>query len=150
SPTVSAWLVVPDKLDRAEPQTVAFCIHGGGYSKRYFHIDEGGIEGYSMARHFAERGIITVAIDCLGSGESSQAETPSPIRSANLTPAHHNAAQHLLAGLQAGTLAADIPALPHLTAFGVGHSLGGMLLALQQARHRTFPRVAVLGWSNLG
>ena len=149
-PIVAAWLFVPEKLDPAVLQTVAFCIHGGGYSKRYFHIDEGDVRGYSMARHFAERGIITVAIDCLGTGESSRAESASHIVSANLTPAHNNAARHLLAGLEAGTLTPELPALSNLTAFGVGHSLGGMLLALQQARHKTFPRVAVLGWSNLG
>jgi alpha-beta hydrolase superfamily lysophospholipase len=150
SPSVAAWLFAPETLDPDEPRSVAFCIHGGGYSKRYFHIDEGAVTSYSMARHFAERGIVTVAIDCLGTAESSKAEAASHIVSANLTSGHHNAARHLLAGLQVGTLTSELPALPRLAAFGIGHSLGGMLLALQQARYNTFPRVAVLGWSNLG
>ncbi len=150
SPAVAAWLFVPPALDPAEPQTVAVCIHGGGYSKRYFHIDEAGVEGYSMARHFADRGVIVVAIDCLGGGESAKAEAAGNIVWETLTLAHHNATRHLLAALVAGTLTPQVPALPHLSAIGIGHSLGGMLVALQQARYRTYGRIAVLGWSNLG
>lgn len=149
-PAVAAWLFLPAALDPAATQRVAFCIHGGGYSKRYFHIDEAGVDGYSLCRHFAERGMITVAIDCLGSGESAKAEVAQNIVSETLTLAHHNALGFLLAKLASGDLVAGLPPLPRLLAIGVGHSLGGMLLALQQARHRSFPRIAVLGWSNLG
>ncbi len=150
APTLSAWLFVPPTLDPAQPQQLTVCIHGGGYSKRYFHIDAAGVEGYSMARHFADRGIIVMAIDCLGSGESAQAEAAGNIVWETLAHAHHNAVTHLLGALAAGTLAPPIPALPHLSTIGIGHSLGGMLVALQQARYRSFDRIAVLGWSNLG
>ena len=69
SPQIVGWVFFPPNLDPGRPQILAVCLHGGGYSKTYFHADEPGFTGYSMARHFAERGIVTVAIDGLGTAD---------------------------------------------------------------------------------
>jgi alpha-beta hydrolase superfamily lysophospholipase len=150
SPAVSAWLFAPPALDPGEPQILAFCVPGGGYGKKYFHIEAPGVDGYSMGRHFAARGAIAVAIDWLGSGDSARADDAERITWQSLIRAHHAVMSHLLRHLALGTLAPEIPALPRLTAIGIGHSLGGMLVSLQQALHGSFTRIAVLGWSNLG
>jgi len=47
--------------------------------------------------------------------------------------------------LRNGTLAEGMPAVPDVVPIGVGHSMGGMILGVQQARHRTFDAVVVLG-----
>ena len=68
----------------------------------------------------------------------------------SLTQAHHAAVAALFAGLKKGELVAGLPALPNSSMIGIGHSLGGMQIALQQATRASFDRVAILGWSNLG
>jgi hypothetical protein len=150
APSVSGWLFAPQGLDSANVRQVAFCIHGGGYDKRYFHIEAPGRDGYSLCRHFADRGVIAVTIDCLGTGESSRAEHAKFVTSQNLAKAHHIAAGQLAAGLRAGTLVPGLPPLPQIVLSGIGHSLGGLLTIVQQAAYQSFDRVAILGWSNLG
>ena len=150
APAVSGWLFAPRDLDPAKIRHVAFCIHGGGYDKRYFHIEAPGRDGYSLCRHFADRGVIAVTIDCLGTGESSQAERAEFVTSRRLAKAHHVVATQLMAWIKAGRLTPELPPLPHIALTGIGHSLGGLLTIVQQAAHRSFDRVAILGWSNLG
>jgi pimeloyl-ACP methyl ester carboxylesterase len=150
APSVSGWLFAPRDLDPGKVRQVAFCIHGGGYDKRYFHIQAPGRDGYSLCRHFAERGVIAVIIDCLGTWESSRAQHAKFVTSRNLARAHHMAAGQLAAGLRAGTLVPGLAPLPHIEMTAIGHSLGGMLTIVQQAAYASFDRVAVLGWSNLG
>jgi Alpha/beta hydrolase family len=150
SPSVSGWLFAPRGLDPDSIRHVAVCLHGGGYDKRYFHIEVRGRDDYSMCRHFAARGVVAVTIDCLGTGDSSPAEHAKFVTSQALAKAHHLAAGQLAAGLRAGTLSAELPPLPHIEMTGIGHSLGGMLTVVEQAAHASFDRVAILGWSNLG
>jgi pimeloyl-ACP methyl ester carboxylesterase len=150
APSVSGWLFAPRDLDPGKVRHVALCIHGGGYDKRYFHIQAPGRDDYSLCRHFADRGVIAVTIDCLGTWESSRAEQAKFVTSRTLAGAHHIAAGKLAAGLRAGTLVPGLPPLPHIEMTAIGHSLGGMLTIVQQAAHRSFDRVAILGWSNLG
>lgn len=40
--------------------------------------------------------------------------------------------------------------LPDLPAIGVGHSMGSMLIAIQQAHYRTFSAIALTGFANRG
>lgn len=150
SPQVSGWLFLPSRIDPAEPQTVAVCLHGGGYGKRYYHIEVPGCDGYSMCRHLAERGVIAVTIDGLDTGNSSHAESAELVTWQTLALAHDAAVRALADSLRAGTLVLGLPPLARLNLVGVGHSLGGMQLSVQQGRHRSFDRLAVLGWANLG
>lgn len=150
APVVSGWLFAPQGLDPAKIRNVALCIHGGGYDKRYFHIEVPGRGDYSLCRYFTDRGVIALTIDCLGTSESSQAEEAEFVTAQTLAKAHHAVAQRVASGLRAGTLVPELPPLPQIALTGIGHSLGGMLSIVQQAAHRSFDRVAVLGWSNLG
>ena len=150
APVVSGWLFAPRDLDPGKIRHVAVCLHGGGYDKRYFHIEAPRRDDYSLCRHFADRGVIAVTIDCLGTGESGRAEGAQFVTSQRLARAHHMVSAQLMAGLEAGTLTPEILPLPHVTLTGIGHSLGGLLAIVQQAAHRSFDRIAILGWSNLG
>ena len=150
SPAVAGWLFAPRKVDPNQVQQVAFCIHGGGYDKRYYHIDAPGHDDYSMCRHFADRGVIAITIDWLGTSESSRAEAAENITAETLDKAHHAAGLKLIEGLKRGSIAAAIPPLPKVGLAGIGHSMGGMFVTLQQAHYRSFDRITVLGWSNLG
>jgi hypothetical protein len=149
-PSVAAWVFLPRTLEPGAVQPVALCLHGGGYDKRYFHIEAAGHDGYSMCRYFADRGVIAIGIDCLGNADSSPAEAADRITSRTLANAHALAAGAIADHLRQGTLDPEIPALPRLTYAGIGHSLGGMLVTVQQALHRSFDRVAILGWSQIG
>jgi pimeloyl-ACP methyl ester carboxylesterase len=149
-PAVAAWVFLPTNLDSAKVQSVAFCLHGGGYDKRYYHIEAAGHDGYSMCRYFADRGVIAITIDCLGTADSSPAEAADRVTGRALAKAHARAADVIADQLRLGVLDPGIPALPRLTYAGIGHSLGGMLLTIQQALHRSFDRVAILGWSHIG
>lgn len=149
-PAISALVFSPIDLDPSEIQSVVFCVHGGSYDKRYFHIEVPGSDDYSLCGYFADRGVIAITIDCLDTGESARAEEPESVTVRNLTEANHLAAVQLAERLKSGTLVPGLPPLPRIVITGIGHSLGGLLVTVQQSVHSSFDRVAVLGWSNLG
>ena len=55
----------------------------------------------------------------------------------------------MLAGLRAGDLIAGVDPIATKAVVGIGQSMGGCLLTVQQANHNTFDGVAFLGWSGL-
>src|SRR5438132_491388 len=44
---IAALLFVPERVDTGRTPLVT-CLHGGGYDKRYYHLDVPGHPGYSM------------------------------------------------------------------------------------------------------
>ena len=65
----TAFLPAPERL--TDGHTVVFAMLGGGYSRGYFDMEFPGRRGYSQAEHHVERGLIVIAIDHLGVGEST-------------------------------------------------------------------------------
>jgi alpha-beta hydrolase superfamily lysophospholipase len=121
------------------------CLAGGKCSTRYFDLQVEGYPDYSMADYLAARGFIVVAFDHLGIGSSSSVDdiflvTPGLAGAVN-DHAHRAVAQAIMSG----TLVPGLGPLPDLVSIGVGHSMGGMLLGVQQARHDSFAAVAILG-----
>lgn len=127
------------------------CLPGGGMSRRYFDLrvpDELGC--YSMARHLAAAGNVVVTIDPPGVGDSGR-----PVDGYSLTPAvvadvvacatssiHHR--------LRIGAVSDEFPACPELVACGLGHSAGGLLTVVQQARHHSYRVLVLLGFEGGG
>jgi pimeloyl-ACP methyl ester carboxylesterase len=140
----AATLHLPDRLNRALP--VLFGFPGGGFGRRYYDVRT--IPGYSQAVYHADHGFAFVACDHLHVGDSDQPDTFS-LTYENLAAANHAAADSVIAGLSAGSLVADVPPVEITTAVGMGQSMGGCLLTVQQANHRTFDGVAFLGWSGI-
>ena len=135
---IAATVHVPPVRRPGSPAYFAFA--GASYTRRYFDVP---VPGYSMADHFAAAGRTLVAIDHLGSGDSSWPAAAPPEA---IVAASHRAVAAILDGA-AGREDLEAALPPGVVPVGIGHSMGGALVTRQQAAHRTFAAIAVLGWS---
>jgi Alpha/beta hydrolase family len=143
------WVRAPGPV--AVPVTpVVYCLAGGRCSAGYFDLRVGGHEGYSMADHFAVRGAVVVAVDHLGLGASDPVDDPFTVTPTVLAHCHHQAVRDVLGRLRAGSLVPGFPALTAPFPVGLGHSMGAMLAGVQQARHRSFGALVLLGHGGSG
>jgi pimeloyl-ACP methyl ester carboxylesterase len=132
---IAATLHLPDGME-ARPTRLIFAVHGGGYTRKYWHPPFAD-DSYSFARWFTAQGKAVLAIDMLGMGESSQPEPESSLSGAIIAAAHADALRQVVAQWGGPV---DVT--------GVGHSMGGMMIIAQAAAHPALNRVAVLGWAN--
>lgn len=142
--TATVYLPEPD----AVRPVVLFAYPGGGYGRRYYDIQWRSFAGYSEAEFHVAQGIVFVACDHLGVGESSLPD-PFALTYENVAAANDAAARQVMERLATGTLAEGYPAFAGARAVGIGQSMGGCLLTVQQANHRTFAGVGFLGWSGI-
>lgn len=147
---LGARLIAPAAIDTRQAVPVVVCVHGGTYDKRYYDAQIPGRAGYSMAEHFARHGAIVVALDYLGISDSSRPPNMAGADRHVMAAAQNAAANDVFARLSAGTLDKAVPALPHIRRIGLAHSMGVMLTITQQAAHRTYEQVALLGYSVRG
>ena len=140
----TAWLPAPHTLPAAP--AVVFAVPGGGYARGYFDISAPGHSGYSQAEDHVARGLVVIALDHPGVGDSS---TPDPAAYTWETwaAAYDRAVRALAADLRAGTLLPDFPPLPSFAKIGIGQSMGGHITIVTQGRHATFDAIAPLGYS---
>jgi pimeloyl-ACP methyl ester carboxylesterase len=143
---IAATVHLPTTLPMAQPPIAIFAIPGGGYSRGYFDMHFPGHRGYSQAAHHTNRGILFIALDPLGVGESSLGD-PTKIGFADLASTYDRAVRQIVEKLRAGSLAPELPPLPGVVNIGIGQSMGGCISILTQARHATFDAVAPLGYS---
>jgi pimeloyl-ACP methyl ester carboxylesterase len=114
---------------------VLVCLPGGTYNRAYWHLDVPGHPGYNFAEYAGRRGYAIVAIDPLGTGESTR-----PARDIGLPDI-------------AAALTCAVARLPEITGstarpIAVAHSLGGYLAILQQAAYSSYAGLAILGCTN--
>ena len=140
----AATVYLPDYL--GPNVSVMFAFPGGGYSRRYYDIEWPAIAGYSQARYHASRGLVFVACDHLGVGGSSVPDL-ARLSYEILADANHLTVAAVVEMLRSGSLATDVPAAEPGQMVGIGQSMGGCLLVVQQARHLTFDAIAVMGFS---
>jgi pimeloyl-ACP methyl ester carboxylesterase len=143
--TVEGWIRSSTSCEATGPPIALFCLPGGKCSTGYFDLQVEGFADYSMADYLARRGFIVIAFDHLGVGRSSAVDDIFRVTPELAGAANDRAHRTVLAGLEAGTAVSGLGPLPELRAIGVGHSMGGMLLGVQQARYATFVAVAILG-----
>jgi pimeloyl-ACP methyl ester carboxylesterase len=138
---VRGWVFVPDQApEPGSTVCVACCLAGGTCSTDYFDLHVSGFGHYSMAEYLASSGVVTIALDHLGVGRSDRVDDIFVVTPQLASAVNDFAFGAVLKGLR------DRPwGDVHLVAVGVGHSMGGMLATVQQARHRTFDGVVVLG-----
>ncbi|OBI50037.1 lysophospholipase [Mycobacterium kyorinense] len=115
--------------------TVLVCLPGGTYNRGYWHLDVPDHPGYNFADYAVQHGYSVVAIDPLGTGDSTR-------------PARDIALADIAAALNCA-----ISALPEITdstaaPVAVAHSLGGYLAILQQAAAPSYAALAILGCTN--
>ena len=135
---------LPDRVEG--PLCVIFGFPGGGFGRRYYDVQTQ--PGYSEAQFHTDHGFGFVDCDHLYVGDSDQPDIFA-LTYENLAEANHRTVESVLAGLRTGDLIADIEPLSIATVVGIGQSMGGCLLTVQQANHESFDGVALLGWSGL-
>jgi alpha-beta hydrolase superfamily lysophospholipase len=125
---------------------VIFAFPGGGYGRRYFdlQLDEFGAQGYSQAEHHAARGLVVVACDHLGCGESDGA---AGLNLERIVAANAATVAEMRRRLADGTAVPGLAPIRDPLAIGIGQSMGGCFTIAAQGRHRLFDAVAILGFS---
>jgi len=120
------------------PRAVLVCWPGGSYGRTYWDFRVDGRDGYSFAEHMVDHGFSVVAVDPLGVGDSSRPADVDLVTLETMTDAATDAVRQLR-----DRLASDgVPVI------GVGHSLGGCLSLVEQARHGSYDAVANLGFTH--
>ena len=130
----------------AKPPIVCFAKPGGGYSRGYFTAELPGPGHGAQADFHARRGWIVVAMDNLGSGDSSL-HAPEQLDFANCTAAAAAAEEDILLRLANGILAPGLAPIMQPVRIAMGQSTGGSLAIVQQARHASYDGLAILGFS---
>jgi pimeloyl-ACP methyl ester carboxylesterase len=137
---LAAELIVPDGISAAP---LLVCFPGGGMTRRYFDLPEEQEGEWSMARHLADHfGIAVAVIDHPGVGDSSVPEDPYTLNPTVVAAVDHGALSELVAH------AMDLFEPTRL--IGLGHSMGGLVVAHAQWHHRSFDAVAFLGFGGAG
>ena len=121
-----------------------FCLPGGGMNRAYFNLQADG--GFSFAAHMVARGFIVVTLDHLGVGDSSRPQDGFALTPDVLAEANGIAVDAIRAELSTGRITGA--PLRQLRSIGVGHSMGAMLTAMQQARRASHAALALFGFSN--
>jgi pimeloyl-ACP methyl ester carboxylesterase len=134
-----------------EPAVVLACLPGGGTSRRFFDLMPLGQDGprdasFSFARQMAARGFIVALIDHLGIGDSTRPKDGFALSGDVLSQATHNVLAAIEARVQLHYGAAPVGR----RIVGVGHSMGALVTVLQQAQHRSYGAIALLGFSTRG
>lgn len=147
SASIAATVVLPPAERLAERPVVCFAKPGAGLARPYFTADLPGPGRGAQAAWHAERGWVFVAVDHLGSGASSDHARSDSY--ATVVGAAHDAEQQVLGRLRAGELVAGFPPVVDPLVLGIGQSMGACLTVVQQAHHRSYHGIAVLGYSVL-
>lgn len=142
--TIAADIFLPARL-RASP-AVLFCLPGGAMNRGYFDLQGEG--DFSFAAHLTSRGFIVASLDHLGIGDSRRPQDGFELTPDVLTHANAIAMDAIRMELRAGHLTGQ--PLPRLQSIGVGHSMGAMLTAMQQARHGGHSGLVLFGFSTRG
>jgi pimeloyl-ACP methyl ester carboxylesterase len=144
--TIVATALLPDPERLTDRNTVVFAMPGGGYSRGYFDMEFPGHSCYSQAEHHVERGLIVVAIDHLGVGDSTP-EVADVLRIEDIAATNDIAVQEISRRLRNGDAVAGYPAVDVGPCVGMGQSMGGGVAVIMAGRHQSFDAVAVLGYS---
>jgi alpha-beta hydrolase superfamily lysophospholipase len=145
---VTVTLPEPDAMP--SPPIACFAFPGGGYSRGYYHLDvpdqhAAETAGGQAAWH-AHRGWVFVACDHLYVGESSQPTDIANVSFELMAAVNAATVQHVTALLASGDLDPGFPPVDGLVRIGLGQSMGGCLLIVQQGQLGTFDGIGVLGY----
>jgi pimeloyl-ACP methyl ester carboxylesterase len=147
--TSATVIAAPDAAAHGDPPIAVFAFPGAGYGRRYFDLQlgdlvHGAAASYSQAEHHARRGIVLIACDHLGCGESDGADGLTLDR---IVAANAATAAEMRRRLASGEAAPGLRALRDFVSIAIGQSMGGCFTVVTQSRHRAFDAVAVLGYS---
>jgi alpha-beta hydrolase superfamily lysophospholipase len=147
--TVAGWVWAPrDQTLRGENSPIFCCLPGGGCTTGYFDLQIDGLGDYSMAEWLASRGSVVISLDHPGVGRSGRVPDVFALTPGIVADINDRAYRQVMDRLAAGTAIPGHPPLPAVPKIGCGHSMGGMLAAVQQARHHTFDSLVLMGTGN--
>lgn len=128
------------------PRVVCFAFPGGGYGRGYFDIEHPDLDGPGQAVYHATHGVVFVACDPYGGGDSTELSADERDLTATVDGCDL-AVKYALSALKDGSLIDWLGPLEVSTCVAIGHSLGGMQLIAHQGAHPTFDAIGILGWS---
>lgn len=140
---ISAGVFLP--VRPAQPSAVLFCFPGGGVTRAYFDMQ--GETRFSFVRIMTDLGHVCACFDHPGCGGSSVPEEGFALSADAVAAAGAAAARQVISMLETGD---RLPALPRFRRIGVGHSMGAMVVALQQAEEQLYDGAALLCFSTRG
>lgn len=143
---MAATIFLPDPAALPDRPAAIFGAPGGGYSRGYFSLNFSGHQGYDEAAWHVTRGMIYVAIDHVGVGDSSIPDLAS-ISFQTLAATHDSCVRQIAGMIEQGSLGHGFPACPGLFRLGMGQSMGGGVTILAQGRFATFDAIAPCGVS---
>ncbi|MBW2496151.1 MAG: alpha/beta fold hydrolase [Deltaproteobacteria bacterium] len=149
---IAVDVVAPSDLEPGSQVGVLACLPGGFLSRRYYDMEVDGDRRFSFAEAMARRGLVTLAFDHLGVGESTK---PDPIEGGYalgvdaIARANQSALDQALGRLREGG-AEGLPALAPLPTIGVGHSMGSKLVIEQQAIARPHRALLLFSFTTSG
>ncbi len=146
---IAATVVAPPRAQLPDRPVVVVATPGGTYNRRYWDLQPPGHTGYSQAEHLAERGVIFVACDYLGGGDSSRPDDADFIGLLAQADAAHGAYEYTRGAIADGTLTDELAPLADATFVGIGQSLGGFITIIQQAKYADYPALGIFGASPL-
>lgn len=139
-----------DAVDRASVDLVV-CVPGGGMTRRWFDLPEQLPGRWSLARHLVEdHGLAVLTLDHLGTGDSPPPHDPYTLIPRVVAAVHAHVVAEAVARLRAGRLVPGTGPVTVGRVVGCGHSMGAMITVQQQARHRSYDGVALLGFGGAG
>jgi len=142
---VAATIVLPEPGALCQPPVVCFAKPAGSYSRAYFTFPLPGPGQGAQAQWHSERGWIFVALDNIGTGESSR-HNDDDLTLATACEINARAEQEILLRLANAMIASTLPPVIQPTRIGLGHSLGGCLTIMQQAHHGSYDGIVILGY----
>ncbi len=144
--SMAATLYLPASDRCLNRPILVFAVPGGGYSRGYFDMRFAGHDGYSQAADHVARGIVFVAVDHIGVGDSST-DRNDWLQFEHLAASYDRCCRAILDGLRSGALIEGMNPIVPGVVIGIGQSMGGCVSILTQAAHATFDAIAVLGYS---
>src|SRR5215470_14990709 len=116
---VAVSVFTTDVVPRDSGALVMAAFPGGGYGRGYFNMQFPGHSGYSEAEHHTSAGVIFIAGDHLGVGESSVPDF-TRLTVEMIAAANDRAIREVLTRLRAGTLAKELPPVQIASTVGIG------------------------------
>src|SRR3954471_12030063 len=108
---IAATVVAPPRAQLPDRPVVVVATPGGTYNRRYWDLQPPGHTGYSQAEYLAARGVIFVACDYLGGGDSSRPDDADFIGLLAQADAAHGAYEYTRGAIADGTLTDELAPL---------------------------------------